>query len=117
MPISFRTYVYVGLAVGFITFLFGLLFGDDIAQWALDRQVEAASKDQRVLEELVFRPLELLMARDSRLAGLAVAVIFWPALLVLLFLVVISLIILSFVDVNEQFQAVQSVLPLLLGWA
>lgn len=102
MPISFRTYATMAVVFGGLIFLLATFFGNDIAQWAVARQVEAASKGQPIIEQVVFGPLEFMMAQDTRLFGAIMAGLFWPFLLILMFLVVISIVLLSFIDVNAE---------------
>ncbi|GAB4329266.1 MAG: hypothetical protein Kow00117_15330 [Phototrophicales bacterium] len=102
MPISFRTYLVIAVFFGGMTFLMSTFFGDDVATWAVERQFESRSKSLDVLDYIVFQPLEFMMARETRLWGAVAAGAFWPLTTLLLFLILLSLVLLSFVDVNQQ---------------
>lgn len=112
MPISFRTYAVIAIVFAGFTFLLSTFFGDDIAQWARERQAEAASKSQPVIEQVVFSPLEFLMDEDSRVPGAIVAGIAWPAVAILMFLIVLSIVILSFIDANNAITSEMGWLPM-----
>lgn len=103
MPVSFRTYLAIAVLFGGLTFLLSNFFGDDIANWAVERQYESQSKGLNIFDYVVYQPIEFMMAKDTRLMGAVAAGVAWPLILVLLILVLLSIVILSFVDVNDQF--------------
>jgi len=111
---STRTYLFIGVVLGGMVYLVALLFGSDIAAWAVQRQFEAQSKDQVVLDALVFQPLEFLFAQDTRVVGAVGVAFFWPVLFILLFLLVVAVVILEFIDVNESITNPVSSLPIRL---
>lgn len=112
MPISFRTYAVIAVVFGVLIYVLALLLGDDIAAWAVERQVEASIKGQPIFERVVFGTIEFLMDRDTRLFGAIAGGLLWPFVLILLFLTVMALIILEFIDANQEIEAVR----LLVGY-
>lgn len=116
MIISLRTYLFIGIIMGLMIYGFAIVFGDDAASWAAARQAEAAAKNQPVFEQVVFQPLEYLMANDTRLTGAIIAALVWPALFVLLFMVVLGLIILEFIDVEGEIRGSTGALPVMLAY-
>ncbi|MFW5691282.1 MAG: hypothetical protein ACOCXZ_02165 [Chloroflexota bacterium] len=116
MPFSFRTYAVIGITLGLMTFLFSTVFGDNVAQWARDRQIESQLKSQPVLEQLVFRPLELVMATETRVTGAVAVAVVWPIAMMMLFLILIGIVLLSFLDVNEQLTDPLGTLPVIRHW-
>ena len=101
MPFSFRTYLLIGVVFGGLVFLLAMLFGDSIAAWAVERQIESAIKGQPIFEQMVFGPLEFLMAQDTRLVGAVGVVFLWPAFILLVFMILVGLVALEFIEVNE----------------
>jgi hypothetical protein len=108
---STRTYLLVGIVIGGFIYLIGVLFGSDIANWAVQRQIESAAKSQVIFEAVVFQPLEFIFTQDTRIMGAVLVAVAWPAFFLLLFLLVIALVALEFIDANDAITNPISSLP------
>lgn len=107
---SIRTYLIIGFFVGLIVFLINQFFGEDIVRWLLEQQVQAAVRNQRVIELVIYDPLIFMF--DSRPAGAIAAAVLWPLVFVWLLLLLIALVVVPGLDVVRDIEEVTQLLNL-----
>ena len=78
---SVRTYLLIGIAIGVLIFLIGMVIGEDIADWAVEQQQRAHAGGHRVLEMVVFKPIELVFSPERRPYGAIISGAAWPVVL------------------------------------
>jgi hypothetical protein len=94
---SFRAYLVVAVVVGGIVFGIAYFLGDDIADWARDRQREAVAEGVSGLGEFITEPIIFVMENPS--IGAVLAGLFWPFTFIWLLLLLVLLIIVAGTDV------------------
>lgn len=98
MPISAKAYILIGLGIGLLVFLLGLVIGEDIANWARDKQGEASARGLGVVKVIIFEPVELVFDPDNRPWGAIIAGVVWPLTILWIPLVIIGLVLIPASD-------------------
>ena len=83
---SVRGYVFIGVGVGFIVFMMTLLFGPDIANWAVNLRFDSELAGQAGMGRLVANPI--IYIAENGVVGAAFAAIMWPLILIWILLII-----------------------------
>ena len=83
---SVRGYLVIGVGVGFIVFMMTLLFGPDIANWAITLRSDSALAGQAGLGRLAANPI--IYIAENGAAGAAFAAALWPLILLWILLII-----------------------------
>jgi hypothetical protein len=105
---STRTYLFIGLGMAGLIFLIGMVFGSDIAAWAVLQKGEAAARGQNVFELMVFEPIRFVFDENTRIIGAIILIFFWPMVFVMILLVLLALVIMSGIDTNNRLGLIES---------
>lgn len=97
---SIRAYILIGLGVGFIVFMMTLLFGPDIANWAINLRYDAALAGQAGLGRLVANPI--IYIAENGIAGAALAAVLWPFILIWILLIIFLFLVIIGAGVSDD---------------
>lgn len=97
-----KPYLIIGAGVGLLFFLIVTFFGETVADWGRDQQYESDIRSQRVLSTLVYDPFIFVFDPENQPFGAIIAGVAWPAVLIWILLVILSLMIIAGVDVSSN---------------
>jgi hypothetical protein len=102
MPVSGRTYIFIGLGTGILIFLIGLVWGQDITDWSKEQQNQAEFHGYSWAKTIVFEPVEFVFDPERRPVGAIIAGLAWPLVPVWLILILIAVLIIPGSDVAND---------------